>query len=121
MNSVMDSKFLQFFRLSPYLLCTRWRTVWLGCTPGRYLVLWQFYRVYFSTGLPWWATIVLSTASLRLLLTLPAHITQQKVLAKRVIMSEDMNRDILPSLQAAMRQHIVINKWSQARAETNYK
>jgi len=74
-----------------------------------------------STGLPWWATIVLSTASLRLLLTLPAHITQQKVLAKRVIMSEDMNRDILPSLQAAMRQHIVINKWSQARAETNYK
>ena len=35
------------------------------------------------SGLPWWATIMASTAAFRLILTLPAHVTQQKVMAKR--------------------------------------
>ena len=57
--------------------------------------------IHDSTGLPWWATIVITTGTLRLLLTMPAHITQQKVMAKRYIMSEEMNKDLLPSLQKA--------------------
>ena len=35
------------------------------------------------SGLPWWATIMVTTAVFRLLFTLPAHVTQQKVMAKR--------------------------------------
>ena len=35
------------------------------------------------SGLPWWGTIMVSTAVFRLLFTLPAHVTQQKVMAKR--------------------------------------
>ena len=62
--------------------------------------------VHDTIGLPWWATIMLSTGVLRLMLTMPAHITQQKVMAKRFLMSEEMNNDILPSLKSALDKYI---------------
>ena len=42
---------------------------------------------------------MVSTVLLRLVLTLPAHVTQQKVMAKRFIMAEEMKREILPAIQ----------------------
>lgn len=42
---------------------------------------------------------MLSTGLFRLLLTLPAHITQQKVSAKRYLMTEEMKTEILPAIQ----------------------
>ena len=33
----------------------------------------------FNLGLPWWSTVMIGTGLFRLLLTLPAHVTQQKV------------------------------------------
>ena len=36
-------------------------------------------------GMPWWGTLMASTALFRLLLTLPAHVTQQKVNIQLVV------------------------------------
>ena len=77
--------------------------------------------VHDMMGLPWWATIMLSTCVMRLVLTLPAHITQQKVMAKRYVMSEEMKNDILPALEKATNRHVVINKWSKKKATDNYR
>merc|ERR1719342_578223 len=77
--------------------------------------------IHDSTGLPWWATITITTGTLRLLLTMPAHITQQKVMAKRYIMSEEMNKDLLPSLQKATDRQVLINKWSKKKAQASYR
>ena len=51
------------------------------------------------SGLPWWGSLVVSTALFRLVLTLPAHITQQKVSAKRFLMSQEMKNEVLPAIQ----------------------
>ena len=51
------------------------------------------------SGLPWWGSLVVSTAVFRLVLTLPAHITQQKVSAKRFLMSQEMKNEVLPAIQ----------------------
>ena len=64
---------------------------------------------------------MISTTLFRLLLTLPAHITQQKVMAKRVIMSEEMKSEILPSLQRATNMHVAKNKWSKEKATLQYR
>jgi len=77
--------------------------------------------VHDTMGLPWWATIMLSTAVMRLALTLPAHITQQKVMAKRFVMSEEMKDEILPALKTATNKHVVLNKWSKKKATANYR
>ena len=66
--------------------------------------------IHDATGLPWGLTIVISTSIMRLLLTLPAHITQQKVMAKRYVMSEEMKKEILPSLQKATNRYFVLYK-----------
>ena len=61
----------------------------------------SFASIHDTMGLPWWATIILSTGVMRLMLTMPAHITQQKVMGKRYLMSEEMKTEILPALQKA--------------------
>eukprot|EP00092_Neocalanus_flemingeri_P009418 GFUD01010132.1.p1 GENE.GFUD01010132.1~~GFUD01010132.1.p1 ORF type:complete len:348 (-),score=86.68 GFUD01010132.1:718-1761(-) len=78
-------------------------------------------HVHDTTGLPWWATVMLSTGVLRLLLTMPAHITQQKVMAKRFLMSEEMKTDILPSLQSAVDRQVKVNKWAEKKARASYQ
>merc|ERR1719369_821867 len=74
-----------------------------------------------NMGLPWWATIMLSTGVMRLILTLPAHITQQKVMAKRYLMTEELNNQLLPALEKATNRHVVLNKWSKKKATDNYR
>jgi len=77
--------------------------------------------IHDATGLPWGLTIVISTSIMRLLLTLPAHITQQKVMAKRYVMSEEMKKEILPSLQRATNRQVLVNKWNKSKAEASYR
>ena len=48
--------------------------------------------IHDTTGLPWWASLIVSTGLFRLVLTLPAHITQQKVSAKRYLMNQEMEK-----------------------------
>ena len=77
--------------------------------------------IHDSTGLPWWGSILLSTSLFRLLLTLPAHVTQQKVMAKRVVMSEEMKTEILPALQRATNMHVAQSKWSKEKATLHFR
>jgi len=77
--------------------------------------------VHDTMGLPWWATIILSTGVMRLMLTMPAHITQQKVMAKRYVMSEEMRTEILPALQKMTDRQVMVNKWSKKKAEKSYR
>lgn len=81
----------------------------------------SFASIHDTMGLPWWATIILSTGVMRLMLTMPAHITQQKVMGKRYLMSEEMKTEILPALQKATDRQVMINKWSKKKAETSYR
>jgi len=73
--------------------------------------------IHDTTGLPWSGSIMVSTVLLRLVLTLPAHVTQQKVMAKRFIMAEEMKREILPAIQKMTDRHIIVNKWSKEKAK----
>ena len=41
----------------------------------------------------------MSTGLFRLILTVPAHITQQKVSAKRFLMNQEMKNEVLPAIQ----------------------
>lgn len=77
--------------------------------------------IHDSTGLPWWCTIVLSTGMFRLLLTLPAHVTQQKVMSKRFLMSEEMKEKLLPSLQRATNEHVMKSGWSKEKATKKFR
>jgi len=76
-------------------------------------------HVHDTTGLPWWATIMASTAMFRLLFTLPAHVTQQKVMAKRYLMSEEMKTEVIPSLQRATNQRQAMEGWSKELATSS--
>jgi len=73
------------------------------------------------TGFPWWCTIVLSTGLFRLILTLPAHVTQQKVMSKRFLMSEEIKEKLLPSLQRATNEHVMRSGWSKEKATKEYR
>ena len=50
------------------------------------------------------------------MLTMPAHITQQKVMAKRYLLSEEMKNEIIPALQKATNRQVMANKWSKEKA-----
>merc|ERR1719318_475168 len=58
---------------------------------------------------------------MRLLLTMPAHITQQKVMSKRYVMSEEMKTEILPALQKMTDRQVMVNKWSKKKAEKSFR
>jgi len=74
-----------------------------------------------TTGLPWWGSLVLSTGIFRLLLTLPAHITQQKVSAKRYLLTQEMKNEVLPAIQKSTDRHVILNKWSEEKAKQSFK
>jgi len=81
----------------------------------------SFAYIHDTTGLPWWGSLVLSTALFRLVLTLPAHITQQKVLAKRYLLTQEMKNEILPAIQKGTDRQVIINKWSEEKAKRSFK
>lgn len=55
-------------------------------------------------GIPWYGTIILCTASLRLMISLPAQTTSQKVASKRFLLFKEMEEIIIPSLRRATDQ-----------------
>ena len=55
-------------------------------------------------GIPWYGTIVLCTAGLRLMISLPAQTTSQKVTSKRYLLFKEMEEIVIPSLRRATDQ-----------------
>lgn len=72
------------------------------------------------SGLPWWAVVLACTATARLAITGPAHVTAQKVAAKRFLLAKEMQEVILPALKRATDRQVLINKWSEAKAKKSY-
>jgi len=77
--------------------------------------------IHDSVGLPWWATIMLSTAAARTLIVLPAHITQQKVASKRMIIAKEMSTDIIPAMEKASMKMVKMGKKSKPQAMRDMK
>jgi len=77
--------------------------------------------VHDSVGLPWWATIVLSTAVARTFIFLPAHITQQKVATKRMIIAKEMSTEIIPAMEQASMKLVQMKKKTKAQAMRDMK
>jgi len=72
--------------------------------------------IHDSVGLPWWGTIMLSTAAARTFIFLPAHITQQKVQVKRMILSKEMSTEIIPALEQASIKMVQLKKRTKEQA-----
>lgn len=81
----------------------------------------QLCYVHDTTGLEWWAVIILSSVAMRCCLMLPAHVTSQKVAAKRRIVFERMDKEVIPSLRAATNRHVHENKWSKEQAKFHFQ
>jgi len=77
--------------------------------------------IHDSVGLPWWATIMLSTAVARTFIFLPAHITQQKVATKRMILAKEMSTDIIPAMEKASMKLVQMGKKSKPQAMRDMK
>lgn len=77
--------------------------------------------IHDSVGLPWWATIILSTAAARTFIFLPAHITQQKVATKRAILAKEMSTEIIPAMEQASMKLVQMKKKSKAQAMRDMK
>jgi len=76
--------------------------------------------VHDCTGLPWWATIVLTTTAARSLMVL-GHITQQKTAAKRQVIAKEMNTEILPLLDRACSAKARVEGWSKEQARGQFQ
>jgi len=77
--------------------------------------------IHDSVGLPWWGTIMLSTAAARTFIFLPAHITQQKVQVKRMILSKEMSTEIIPALEQASIKMVQLKKRTKEQAMMEMK
>jgi inner membrane protein COX18 len=89
-------------------------------SPAAHWIETSLASVHDTTGLPWWGTIVMSTALLRTSITLPAHITQHKVAAKRLILGQQMNTEILPELNKAVNQRVAAGKVTKEEAKQEF-
>merc|ERR1719233_1433943 len=69
------------------------------------------------SGIPWFGTIILSTAAFRILLALPAQVTSQKVAAKRFLLQKEMDETLIPSLKKASHKHVVLGNYTKERAK----
>jgi len=78
-------------------------------------------HIHDVSHLPWWAVILIFTGTLRMAIASPAHITAQKVVAKRYLMMKEMDEEIIPELKRATSRHVVINKWTETQAKTSFR
>lgn len=64
------------------------------------------------SGLPWWATVVLSTFLLRTVITVPLAVYQKKIMARIELIGKEM-----PAIQKELQREAAIGKkkfnWSQ--------
>lgn len=71
------------------------------------------------TGLPWWATIILSTVGLRTLVTLPLAVYQNKILARLEQISLEMP-ELVKELKTETAFAMKKFNWSENEARTMY-
>lgn len=71
------------------------------------------------TGLPWWATIILSTILLRSCITVPLTIYQNKILARIELISMEMP-DIVKQLKVEASQAKHLYKWTDKQTRNVY-
>lgn len=76
-------------------------------------------RLHDTTGLPWWATIVLSTVLMRTVITLPLTIYQHRITARLEHITAEM-----PAIVAELKQEAAVArrhyKWSEAETRRVY-
>ncbi|XP_008557667.2 cytochrome c oxidase assembly protein COX18, mitochondrial [Microplitis demolitor] len=72
-----------------------------------------------STGLPWWATIVLVTCTGRTLVTLPCALYQQYIFAKLTHLKYEMN-EIVKDLKHETNVAVTIYGWTEAYGRSVY-
>jgi len=72
-----------------------------------------FCTIHDTSGLSWTTSIFISSFAIRFLVTLPAHTTSQKVIAKRAILYESMEKVLIPALRRAMAIRQGENRWSE--------
>lgn len=71
------------------------------------------------TGLPWWATVIISTVFLRTVVTLPFAIYQNKISARIELLTLEMP-DIVQGLKRETAIAIKQFKWSEQQARVTY-
>uniref|UniRef100_A0A0K8SM43 Membrane insertase YidC/Oxa/ALB C-terminal domain-containing protein n=1 Tax=Lygus hesperus TaxID=30085 RepID=A0A0K8SM43_LYGHE len=77
--------------------------------------------VHDFTGLPWWATVVIITATLRTFITLPLAIYQSYILAK----VENLSKLDMPEIDSEVKKQVKLRSaaenWTEKRASLQYK
>lgn len=73
-----------------------------------------------ATGLPWWATIILSTILLRSCITVPLTIYQNKIVARIELISMEMP-DIIKELKVEAAQAKHLYGWTDQQTKNVYK
>ncbi|XP_055845985.1 cytochrome c oxidase assembly protein COX18, mitochondrial [Episyrphus balteatus] len=94
-----------------------WQTL-SNSTPVAYMQQ-GLVEIHDFTGLPWWATIVLSTFVFRTLVTLPLTIYSNKIMARIELITLEM-----PALVAELKQEAAVAmkkfKWTEAQTRRVY-
>lgn len=73
------------------------------------------------SGVPWCGVLVLGTAALRVILTLPGQITAQKVASKRINLYREMDQQIIPALRVEVSRHVRESNWSKQKAAASFQ
>ena len=73
-----------------------------------------------ATGWPWWAAVAGAGAILRFGVMLPAHVTSNKVAAKRRILHEDMAKTMVPTLKTAIFIRKSQLHWTEKEAQQKF-
>ncbi|KAF6208265.1 hypothetical protein GE061_016719 [Apolygus lucorum] len=77
--------------------------------------------VHDFTGLPWWATVVIITATLRTFITFPLAIYQSYILAKVENLSKLDMPEIAPEVKKMVKLRAAAENWTEKRASLQYK
>lgn len=98
-------------------ITTLWQSI-SNSTPVHYFQQ-GLVQMHDITGLPWWATVILSTVLLRTVVTLPFAIYQNKISARIELLTLEMP-DIVQELKRETAIAIKQFKWSEQQARVTY-
>lgn len=79
----------------------------------------SFIWLHSHSGLPWWATIMLTTFALRSVITLPCALYQHNILSKTALLKYDME-DIIKDLKREANFRVQELGWTETRARSLY-
>lgn len=98
-------------------ITTLWQSI-SNSTPVHYFQQ-GIIQVHDITGLPWWATVIISTVFLRTVVTLPFAIYQNKISARIELLTLEMP-EIVQGLKRETAIAIKQFKWSEQQARVTY-